>query len=98
MNQLPMPASGASTARFGRRTPPSSHGSVITGCKASPARSALTEAGRLGDLPPSLHARQAHVAALVALADHNRRAVAVDGGDSYLRDVVEGVRLGAARD
>src|SRR4051794_11904656 len=29
MNQLPMPASGASTARFGRRMPPSSQGSVI---------------------------------------------------------------------
>src|SRR5690348_10877412 len=27
-NQLPMPASGASTTRFGMRTPPSVHGSV----------------------------------------------------------------------
>src|SRR3954451_335520 len=30
MNQLPMPASGARTARFGRRTPPSSQGWSIT--------------------------------------------------------------------
>src|SRR3954465_4983652 len=30
MNQLPMPASGASTARFWRRTPPSSQGWSIT--------------------------------------------------------------------
>src|SRR5260221_4024736 len=31
MNQLPMPASGASTARLGRRMPPNSHGSLIWG-------------------------------------------------------------------
>src|SRR3954447_2507288 len=30
MNQLPIPASGARIARFGRRTPPSSQGSLIT--------------------------------------------------------------------
>src|SRR3954454_9166258 len=30
MNQLPIPANGASTARFGRRTPPSSQGWSIT--------------------------------------------------------------------
>src|SRR4051812_8986335 len=30
MNQLPIPARGARTARFGRRTPPSVQGSVIT--------------------------------------------------------------------
>src|SRR4051794_41472166 len=29
-NQLPMPASGARIARFGRLTPPSSQGSLIT--------------------------------------------------------------------
>src|SRR3954468_569922 len=39
MNQLPIPARGASTARFGRRMPPSSHASSITAERVEPAAS-----------------------------------------------------------
>src|SRR2546423_14025 len=38
MNQLPIPASGARIARFGRRTPPSSQGSVIKALRLDGAR------------------------------------------------------------
>src|SRR4051794_25723673 len=75
MNQLPIPANGASTARFGRRTPPSPQGWSTT--RVTPVR-----AGPLPDeAPPGGRQQVVDVVELVAeRGDRRRQAAGRDRG------------------
>src|SRR5215216_3250862 len=80
MNQLPIPASGASTARLGRRMPPSSHGSSITA-----ERLERTKGSGTISLPHQPETGQGEevvdlVDAVAELGDHGRQAAGCDRG------------------
>src|SRR4051794_8954354 len=84
MNQLPIPASGARIARFGRRTPPSSHSDVIGCCtsgNASAAPSPLASRPVAFPHEPQPGERQQVVDLVYALAEGRDRRGEAAGRD-----------------